>query len=143
MGCCTKGLLFIYLFSPPTHLGGFEGGWGCVLMYLQREGGLDTRAPGPGAPGVFGGFPQQDLRSDNGDGAGATHARSQPLSRLLGILDACGRGATERHSGRGSPCPGLPAGSEACPPRPSSAPEPRPDRWATADFPSAPKQNPD
>ena len=37
----TKGLLWLATtgFSPlPTHLGGFEGGWGCVLMYLQREG---------------------------------------------------------------------------------------------------------
>ena len=31
------------LFFIPTHLGGVEGGWECVLMYLQREGGLRTR----------------------------------------------------------------------------------------------------
>ena len=30
-------------FFLPTHLRGFEGGRGCVLLYLQREGGLRTR----------------------------------------------------------------------------------------------------
>ena len=47
-GGTTRGLLYKgvavashYRFFPlPTHLGGFEGGWGCVL---QREGDLRTR----------------------------------------------------------------------------------------------------
>ena len=33
----------LLLFFLPMHLGGFEGGCGCALLYLQREGGLRTR----------------------------------------------------------------------------------------------------
>ena len=43
--CGSRLLLALcqFLFILPTHLGGFEGGWGCVLLYLQREGGLRAR----------------------------------------------------------------------------------------------------
>ena len=44
----TMTLIFLYfplffLFSPlPIHLGGVEGGMGCVLLYLQSKGTSTT-----------------------------------------------------------------------------------------------------